>query len=176
MPPTPPQCITVSCRVPMEVKISVSFSSILYYTLHLDHMSETPADNTYNDLSDLTAILESIQMGPVRRLPDSNATNKRIHVNLNNIMMGDITRVFSRNQEVVKSTLNKLWRKFGDTTDVFYEREFKYCFVSFSSHDHAAAALSTLNTPQLLREAVDETLQSMKPDTKKLASQIYQLS
>jgi len=53
---------------------------------------------------------------------------------------------------IVKKTLSSLWKKFGTVSDVFYDDEFTYCFLSFSTHEEAAAVLlSDLNSNSLVQ-------------------------
>lgn len=89
----------------------------------------------------------------------SGATILRIHVKLS-LVESSITRLYIRKRwggdEVVKQALNSFWRKFGQASDVFYDDEYKFCFMSFPSHAEAKAAISSLNDKAKLKGIVKE--------------------
>lgn len=85
---------------------------------------------------------------------DPNVSNKRLHVKLNQLDKA-VTRIMSRKhwggKAVVEKTLGGLWNSLGSASDVFYDDDLAFCFMSFSTHDEAAKALADLNNQSRLQ-------------------------
>ena len=86
---------------------------------------------------------------------DPNVSNTRLHVKLNQLDTA-VTRIMSRKHwggkaVVVEKTLGGLWSSLGSASDVFYDDDFTFCFLSFSTHDEAAKALADLNNQSRLQ-------------------------
>jgi hypothetical protein len=77
-----------------------------------------------------------------------NPTNVRLHIQF----FHSGCFIFPPEQaNAYKEVLNAIWKKFGMLTDTYYHNEFSYCFVSFSTHAQAEAALTGINNSTNLR-------------------------
>eukprot|EP00980_Cylindrotheca_fusiformis_P000130 scaffold24_cov128-Cylindrotheca_fusiformis.AAC.3 len=109
--------------------------------------------------------------------PDPNSSNKRLHIKLCPLQT-DITRYMIRKwwggRQTVENTLGRLWTTFGSPSDTFYSDDFSFCFVSFSTHEEAAAAKEKLNDKAQLYALAIAIVKRQEGDTKgqKITSQI----
>lgn len=102
---------------------------------------------------------------PIRRKSNFNPpsttackTNKRLHIQFNH--QGCI---LSLDQDV-KTILSLIWKQFG-TTQTFYGDSFKYCFLSFNSHNEAASAMMRFNDSTEFNLAITAVKKSLDDET-----------
>jgi hypothetical protein len=115
--------------------------------------------------------------GTTAPLRDANLTNKRLHVKLNRLE-SDVTRIMIRKHwggtAAVKNTPGSLWKSFGTVSDVFYDEEYTYYFLSFPTHEEAAMALANLNNDSRILTAIRQLIlaQGEDPKSQHIANQI----
>lgn len=105
----------------------------------------------------------------------NDPTNKRLHVYFNH---RGIFCFVPQMKENIRKFLKAVWGQFGTVTDTFYHAEFSYGFISFSTHEEAAAALSCLSDTSRLRQAIDKAVMSFpegtaRTEASRLASQLF---
>ena len=93
-----------------------------------------------------------------------NSNNKRLHIQFNHSGIVDFTRCNSGGQSNYKTLLDVVWKQFGVVTDVFYHQGFSSCFLSFRTHNEAAAAMAALNDEVHLQAAIGFVLSKFQSD------------
>ena len=110
------------------------------------------------------------QVGAVDLRPAVDPTNKRIHIYFKH---GGIISHFVPYSGTTKSDietfLKDVWSQFGTVVDTYYHCEFSFGFVTFQSHDQAAAAIEGINDPNRIQAAI----RSVASGRKELAEMMF---
>jgi hypothetical protein len=106
---------------------------------------------------------------------NGDPTNKRIHVYFHH---RGIFAFAPQQKDNIRTFLKAAWEQFGTVTDTFYHHEFSYGFISSSTHEEAATALSGLNDTQRLRQAIAAAVMSFpegtaRTEANRLADQLF---
>ena len=82
----------------------------------------------------------------------TDPTNKRIHLYLYH---GGVVCYNAKLRTVNETMLKVLLNQCGTTSQEFFHSEFSYCFVTYSTHEEAKAAIEGINNETRLLEAID---------------------
>ena len=97
--------------------------------------------------------------------------NKRVHVYFNH--EGLLPVFLMESKESIDNILSSVWASFGHVIDTYYHAEYSFGFLTFATHEHAAAAINKLKDDTKVREAIEKVVAAQStPATKARVKQI----
>lgn len=106
--------------------------------------------------------------------PNDNPSNKRMHVYFlhSGLMMFSLIH----SKQCIEKVVARVWSQFGRVTNTYYHREMSYGFISFSSHEEAAAAIEAFRDYSRHKEIVAAAVATLPEASAEAATSKRQLT